>query len=106
MLFLKRYSYSIRTITDAGQKLKENSKIEYQEFFKWLYSLRFEIGDYENMCNIYNMDETPIWFEMISKNTTSKLGEKSVMIRTFGSERIWISVILCTSANGEKSLHY
>ena len=100
--FLKRYSYGIRAITHAGQNLKENSKIEYQEFFRRLYSLRFNIGDYENMCNIYNMDETPIWFEMISKNTISKLGEKSVMVRTFGSERTRISVILCTSANGEK----
>ena len=48
------------------------------------------------------MDETPIWFEMITKNTISKLGEKSVMVRTFGSERTRISVILCTSINGAK----
>jgi len=44
--FLRRYFYDIRAITHAGQKLKENSKIEYQEFFRRLYSLRFEIGDY------------------------------------------------------------
>ena len=49
------------------------------------------------------MDETPIWFEMISKNTISKLGEKGVIVRTFGSERTRISVILCTSVNGEKT---
>lgn len=47
--FLRRYPYGIRGITHAGQNLKANSKIEYQEFFKRLYSLRFEIGDYENM---------------------------------------------------------
>ena len=100
--FLRRYSYGIRAITHAGQKLKENSKIEYQEFFRKFYSLRFEIGDYAKMCNIYNMDETPIWFEMISKNTISKLGDKSVLVRTFGSERTSLSIILCTSANGAK----
>ena len=45
--FLRRYPYGIRGITHAGQNLK--AKIEYQEFFKRLCSLRFEIGDYENM---------------------------------------------------------
>ena len=100
--FLRRYGYGIRSITHAGQKLKENSKIEYEEFFRKLYSLRFKIGDVQNMCNIYNMDETPIWFEMISKNTVTKLGEKTVTKRTFGSERTRISVILCISADGQK----
>ena len=41
------------------------------------------------------MDEMPIWLEMISKNTIQNNGEKSVMDRTFGSERTLISVILC-----------
>lgn len=100
--FLRRYGYGIRAITHAGQKLKENSKIEYEEFFRKLYSLRFQIEEDHNMCNIYNMDETPIWFEMISKNTVTKLGEKTVTVRTFGSERTRITVILCTSADGQK----
>ena len=99
---LRRYGYGIRSITHAGQKLKENSKMEYEEFFRKLYSLRFRIGDDQNMCNIYNMDETPIWFEMISKNTVSKIGEKIVTVRTFGSERTRLSVILCISAGGKK----
>ena len=48
------------------------------------------------------MDETPIWFEMIGKKTVEKIGNKTVNIKTFGSERNRISLLLAISANGSK----
>ena len=48
------------------------------------------------------MDETPICFEMISNTTVSKIGSRNVMIRTFGSDRSRITIILCRGSNGEK----
>ena len=48
------------------------------------------------------MDETPIYFEMVSNKTIEKIGEKTVTIVTHGSERTRISLLLCISASGEK----
>lgn len=89
--FLARYSFSIRNVTHVGQKLKINAKQQYYDFYKMLYNLRYQIGDYENYQNLFNMGETPIWFEMAS---VEKIGEKTVNVTTFGSERSRISLIL------------
>ena len=89
-------------MTHIGQNLKLNAKQQYYDFYKKLYNLRNQIGDYDNYQNLFNMDETPIWFEMVSKTTVEKIGEKSVNVTTFGSERSRISLILSICANGQK----
>lgn len=99
--FLKRNSYGIRSITRIGQKIKESCKQEYADFFTNLYRLRFQIGDIEGYPNIFNMGETPICFEMIARTTIEKIGEKSVNVRSFGSDRN--RVILCIGASGYKA---
>ena len=76
LCFLARYSFSIRNVTHVGQKLKLNAKQQYFDFYKMLYNLRNQIGDYENYQNLFNMKETPIWFEMASKTSDEKIGEK------------------------------
>ena len=43
-----------------------------------------------------------IWFEITSKTSVEKIGEKSVNVTTFGSERSKISLILSIFLNGEK----
>lgn len=47
------------------------------------------------------MGETPICFEMIARTTIEKIGEKSVNVRSFGSDRN--RVILCIGASGYKA---
>jgi len=51
---------------------------------------------------IINMDETPIWLEMTGKTTVEKIGTKNVEVKTFGTERIRISLLLAITANGNK----
>ena len=86
----------------VDQKIKDSSQEDYKLFCKNLYNLRFKIGDNENMDNLFNMDETPIMFEMVGKTTIAKIGDRNINIRTYGSERSRISVILCISASGNK----
>ena len=43
---------------------------------------------------------------MTSKTTFAKIGNKEVNIRTFGSERMRISVLLCMEADGKKLPHF
>lgn len=38
--------------------------------------MRFNIENDKNYTNIFNMEETPIWFEMMSRTTIAKIGEK------------------------------
>jgi len=57
---------------------------------------------FEDLNRIGNVDETPIWFDMTYNTTVAKLGEKSIKVRTFGGERLRISLILCILANGDK----
>jgi len=38
----------------------------------------------EDLNRIWNVDETPIWFDMTYNTTISKIGEKSIKVRTFG----------------------
>ena len=48
------------------------------------------------------MDETPIWFEISSHTTIEKIGNKSVTIKTCGSERTRLSLLLANNVNGGK----
>ena len=93
----KRYFYSIRKPTHLGQKLKDNAGTEYRNFYNILYNLR---NNYERD----NMDETPICFEMIANSTVAKKGSRNVTIRSFGSDRARITIILCIDLM-EKKFH-
>lgn len=55
--------------------------------------------DYENL---YNMDETPIYFESVMKKTIAPIGERSVSIKTHGGENVRITLMLTICANGTK----
>ena len=95
--------YGIRSITHIGQKIKECCKQVYNNFYNRLYLLRFDIEDNESMLNLFNMEETPIWFQMVSKTTVAKISERSINVRTFGNDRTRISLILCIVDNGYKA---
>ena len=100
--FLKRYSFCIKRSSVVGQKLKENNRDGYNKFFRTLYSLRKNLGECEGYANLFNMDEIPIYFNLISKNEVAKIGERYVNVIRQYSEGIKFSVILCISAIGEK----
>ena len=55
--------------------------------------------DYENL---YNMDETPIYFESVMKKTIAPIGERSVSIKKHGGEHVRITLMLTICANDTK----
>ena len=86
-MFLKRNNYSIRQSTHVGQ-LKNNSKFEFIKFLIIFYSI---IRNYQiNLSYEYiiNMDETPIWLEMIGKKKLEKIGNKTVILKLSGQKEI------------------
>lgn len=50
---------------------------------------------------IGNMDETPLFFDMVPGKTVEKKGVKSVRVRTTGSEKRHVTVVLACTASGE-----
>ena len=100
--FLKKFSFCIRRSSVVGQKLKENNREAYNNFFGTLFSLRKNLGESEGYGNIFNMDEIPIYLNLVSKNEVVQIGERYVNTIKQYSEGIKISVMLCVSALGDK----
>ena len=48
------------------------------------------------------MDETPLWLDMPGDTTVSRIGERSVSIRTTGHDKGRFTVILAPMADGRK----
>ena len=63
--------------------------------------MKKENVDFKNNFNLFNRDKTPNFFEMVSSKTIEKIGEKVIIVH-HGSERTWVSLLLCISASGEK----
>ena len=55
-----------------------------------------------DLDSIVNMDETPIYFEMVNKTTIDKIGNKNIVVNTLGLEKKKISLILSITASGYK----
>ena len=56
--------------------------------------------------DIIAMDETAVWFDMLSSTTVDKRGAKSVALKTTGHEKSHLTVILAAKADGTKLKPY
>jgi hypothetical protein len=53
--------------------------------------------------SIGNADQIPVFYEMPSNVTVNKKFDKSVILRTRGNEKSWMSVMLSVLADGEET---
>jgi transposase-like protein len=102
LTFLRKFAFCIRRSSAVGQKLRENNREAYNKFFETLFSLRKNLGESKGYGNIFNMDEIPIYFNLVSKNEVVQIGERYVNTIKQYAEGIKISVMLCVSASGDK----
>ena len=101
--FLRRSGYSIRIPSHIGQPLPSNIKELIFQFLKETSrkkSYLESIGG--DLDSIGNMDETPIYFEMVNKTAINKIGNKNIVANTLGLEKKKISIILSITASGYK----
>ena len=96
--FMKRYKLAWRRRTRISQKLPAQIEEPLERFHQFIIRLRVE-KSYE-LGNIFNMDETPVWFDMAGNFTVNQKGEKTVQIRATGNEKNRFTVVL-TCAAGE-----
>lgn len=95
-----RFEFTFRAGTHLAQKLPENFTALIDSFFAhYTRILRFAEPVWQH---IYQMDETPIWMDSISKTTLEKMGTKSVTTISSGKEKQRVTVILTVTKSGGK----
>ena len=97
--FMKRHDLSLRAKTSLSQRLPHDLEDKLSSFHTFVKSKREENEFDDNM--IINMDETPVYFDLQPSKTINKCGEKSVLIRTTGSEKRHFTVVLAVAASGD-----
>ncbi|GBC16278.1 pogo transposable element with KRAB domain [Rhizophagus irregularis DAOM 181602=DAOM 197198] len=98
--FMKRFDLSLRRRTKISQKLPEDIDAKLEEFRRYIIRLR-TLYNFD-LNSIYNMDETPVWFNMAGNMTINNKGDKTVHIRTTGNDKNRFTVVLTCSADGSK----
>ena len=68
------------------------------------FVIRLRVKNSIELCNIFNMDETPVWFDMAGNITINPKGEKTVHICGTGNEKNQFTIVL-TCAAGKKLIN-
>lgn len=71
---MKRFGYSFRCRTHIGQSINEDALKNASLFWNEVHNTIKENGFGKN--NIFNMDESPIFFNMVPNKTIAKRGKK------------------------------
>ena len=86
--------------TKIAQKLPKHYVNKIVEFQRFVIRHRRRCN-YKLAC-IGNMDETPVYMDMLPRNTVNKKGEKQVIIKSTGHEKSRYTVVLAVMADGTK----
>lgn len=95
--FMRRHSLSLCAKTSVSQKLPVDLEAKLEQFLKQVRAQR-KAYDYPAEM-ILNMDETPMYFDLIPGRTLSKKGKRQVIVRgTTATKRHLTVVLTCTAA--------
>ena len=86
--------------THISQKLPEFYKELIRKFTKFNDDLRWD-NDFE-LSKIANMDDTPLFMNILKTKTITKISSKEVNIKTYEQERIHVTAILWIIADCTK----
>ncbi|XP_057309355.1 uncharacterized protein LOC130647499 [Hydractinia symbiolongicarpus] len=102
--FMKRNHLSCRRRTTMAQKDPVQLINKLVAFVIHIRRLNMK-GEF-NPSNIIPMDETPVWADMVSSTTVNKTGQKDVMLKTTGHEKVCVTVCLAAKGDGIKLKPY
>ena len=97
--FMIRHSLSLRSRTSISQKLPPQLESKLESFLNEVRILRTQYSYPLDM--IINMDETPMFFDMVPGKTVGKKGVKEVRVRSSGAEKRRLTVVLSCAASGD-----
>ena len=96
----RRHSVSTRTKTTLAQRLPADLEENIVRFHRFVNAARRR-ADYP-LSHIYNMDETPMRFELPSNRTLEFSGSRTVSVKSCGAEKRSFTVALAVAAEGTK----
>lgn len=97
---MRRKGFSLRRTTSLCQRLPADYTDKVLQFQRFVLRQR---GTHQYMFSqIGNADETPLYFEMPRNTTVNKVGERSVLVKTTGAEKMRCTVMLAITADGRK----
>ena len=70
------------------------------KFHRFVIQARQRCG--YSLARIFNMDETPMWFELPSSRTLEFSGGRTVPVKSCGAEKRSFTVTLAVAADGKK----
>ena len=97
---MRRNGLSLRRRTTLAQRLPNDFNEKLFEYQRYVINLR-KTHNYP-LEQIGNADETAVYFDMPTKVTVNAKGAKSVLVKTTGSEKMRVTVMLCALADGRK----
>ena len=97
--FMQRHNLVLRARTSMAQKLPADLESRIAAFRQQLQSIRMRTDVDYNMLG--NMDEMPVYFDIVPGKTIEIKGEKTVKVRTTGSEKRHITIVLSCTASGD-----
>ena len=98
--FMRRHGLSLCRRTSIGQKDPQqliNRLVSYV-----IHARRMQMRYNFKASQIYAMDETPVWQDMVGTTTVSKVGSQDVVLKSTGHEKARVSVCLTARADGTK----
>ena len=97
--FMKRNNLVLRAKTRVSQTLPKDLEEKITAFRNEVANI-FEDGDYP-LDYIANMDETPVYLDLLPSNVVDKKGKKTINMRTTASEKNRIMATLACTASGK-----
>ena len=100
--FLKRYNYILSIPNKVGDIIKENASELASNFFLYYHQFLKDNDINEESSFIANMDETPVWYEILYKTVIEKIGNNHVAVKSFNCDKVRINLLLTILSNGNK----
>ncbi len=96
--FMNRHGLSVRVKTSISQKLPAQLEKKLESFMVQIRALRAKHQYPKEL--IINMDETPMYFDMVPGYTINKKGAKEVHIRSSGSDKKRMTAVVTCTGSG------
>ena len=96
---MRRHSIVLRAKTSVAQKLPNDLESKIEAFYKGVQDQR-DTGKYSNEM-IKNMDETPLYFDIIPSRSLEKKGAKEVCVKSTVAQKRHVTIVLACSGAGK-----
>ena len=96
----KRHVMSFQTETTLAQRLPQDSEERTIQFHRFMIAARQCHGYL--LSRIFNMDETPMRFELPSSRTLEFSGSRTVPVKSCGAKKRSFTVTLAVAPDGSK----